>query len=50
MITAAKIIREDCPPEVYRASAGERGKPDFIMSRGSIMDFASCPMRWRTLA
>lgn len=46
-ITNGKIIRDNCPFSVYEKSTSERGKPDYIMSRGDLVEFSRCPIRWR---
>ena len=47
-LTDAKIVGDNVPSDVYfRQEAGaERGTPAFVMSRGSLMEFARCPERW----
>lgn len=46
--TAAKIVGTGISSEVYRRQDPniKRGDPAFIMSRGELMLFASCPRRW----
>lgn len=47
-IATAKILRVDCPSAIYLATTGdERGKLGHILSRSDLMNFASCPQRWR---
>lgn len=43
----AKIVRVNCPSDVYLGSTGdERGKVGHILSRSELMDFMACPRRW----
>lgn len=43
----AKIIDENVASETYRRQAVQIGDPQYIMSRGSLMELANCPHRWR---
>lgn len=45
-ITAAKVVGVDTDPWIYIASAGERGKPDYIVSRTELLQIAKCPHKW----
>ena len=45
-LTNAKIVGDGIEPDTYHKTAGERGKPDFIMSRGNLVEFDRCPSRW----
>lgn len=46
-IQSAKIIGENISAEVYRRQEHPVGHPQHVMSRGSLMEFANCPHRWR---
>lgn len=43
----ARIVRMNCPDDVYRNSiGGDRGSRDHVMSRSELMGFRECPKRW----
>jgi hypothetical protein len=42
----AKIIGTEIDPTVYHRQEAKRGSPEFIMSRGALMEFLNCPSRW----
>lgn len=48
MIKNAKIIGTQVDPEIYhhRDSSIPRGNPQYVMSRGELVEFAHCPHRW----
>ena len=41
-----KIVGKNIDPAIYHNHLFTRGSPDFPMSRGQLMNFASCPARW----
>lgn len=43
---SARVVSVNTDPAVYLRSGGSRGEKDFIMSRGELMNFATCPHRW----
>jgi len=45
--TNAKVVKVNADQgEYHRSTGGNRGQPDFIMSRSALMDFYECPSRW----
>lgn len=48
MITNGKVVGPGISREVYAKQPDHvnRGDPGFIMSRGHLMEFATCPARW----
>lgn len=42
----ARIISDGTDPAVYLATGGRRGQPDYVMSRGDLVEFSRCPSRW----
>lgn len=42
----ARIISDGTDPAVYLATGGRRGEPDYVMSRGDLVQFAACPHKW----
>jgi hypothetical protein len=45
--TNALIVKVNADQgEYHRSTGGNRGQPDFIMSRSALMDFYECPSRW----
>lgn len=42
----AKIIGDQIPVADYLRQSAQRGHPDYIMSRGELMEFLHCPSRW----
>jgi hypothetical protein len=47
MFTNGKIIETNATYAEYSAGQTERGQPDYIMSRGSLVEFAANPRKWR---
>lgn len=49
MIKNAKIVGVQVDPEAYhrRDVAIPRGHPEYVMSRGELVEFARCPHRWK---
>lgn len=45
--TSSKIVGDQVDPDQYHNTAGERGSPDYVMGRSSLMEFRRCPQRWR---
>lgn len=45
-LTNGKVLGPNTDPEAYHHTKGERGKPDFVMSRGELLEFDRCPRRW----
>ena len=47
LFASAKLIGANTDPDTYhRTTGGERGQPDFIMSRSALSDFVNCPSKW----
>lgn len=42
----AKIVGSQVEVEEYRHQVVNRGHPDYVMGRSSLMEFAICPSRW----
>lgn len=45
----AKIVKANSDPDLYHQQEDgiERGNPDYVMTRSSLMAFRSCPAKWR---
>lgn len=43
----AKIVAANVDPAVYHRQEFERGHPQFVMSRGNLMEMLNCASRWR---
>ncbi len=46
-LTNAKVIGAGINPEDYHRQSVHRGDPQYVMSRGDLMEFAHNPRRWR---
>lgn len=46
VISNGKIIGENCDSSAYRTQTVKRGDPAYVMSRGSLFDFARNPIKW----
>lgn len=42
----AQIVGENVPASQYRSQDHKRGEPEYVMSRGELMDFALNPHKW----
>lgn len=42
-----KIVCREANPRDYHRQEAERGTPDFVMSSGSLREFARCQRRWK---
>lgn len=45
-LVEGKIIGEGVDNATYQRQTTRRGEPEFVMSRGALCEFASCPARW----
>lgn len=43
---SARVVGAGIPPEDYQRQSVERGHPEYIMSRGELVEFLVCPSRW----
>ncbi len=46
MFTHAKLVTADADVENYHAQDAKPGEDAYVMSAGTLRDFASCPARW----